>query len=88
MKALRFKSHLRRLFAAAVALALSSVPDVMAQCAMCRTAVENAGGGNLAKSLNLGIIVLLIPPVAIFCVIFATAYKHRKAPSDVSKDVS
>ena len=87
MKVRRFTSPLWKLILAAAVLALFNAPAVMAQCAMCRTALENAGGG-LAKSLNLGIIVLLIPPVAIFCVIFATAYKHRKAPSDGSKNVS
>lgn len=87
MKERRFKSHLWKLIPAAAMLVLACAPAVMAQCAMCRTAVENTGGG-LAQSLNLGIIVLLIPPVAIFCAIFATAYKHRKAPSGVSKDVS
>lgn len=87
MKAWRFQSYLWKLIPAAAMLALFNAPAVMAQCAMCRTAIESTGGG-LARSLNLGIIVLLIPPVAIFCAIFATAYKHRKAPSDVSKNVS
>jgi heme/copper-type cytochrome/quinol oxidase subunit 3 len=87
MKMWRFKSHRWKLILATALLVLSSAPAVMAQCAMCRTAVESTGGG-LAKSLNLGIIVLLIPPVAIFCAIFVTAYKHRKAPSDVTKNVS
>ena len=86
IKMRRLKSHLWKLMLAAM-LAMLNAPAVMAQCAMCRTALESAGGG-LAKSLNLGIIVLLIPPVAIFCAIFVTAYKRRSAPPDVSKNVS
>ena len=87
MRMRAFGSQLWKLALAAGVLALLNAPAVLAQCAMCRTALESTGGG-LAKSLNLGIIVLLIPPVAIFCVIFATAYKNRKAPSDGSKNVS
>ena len=65
-----------------VALALSAlaacVPSrALAQCALCRTAVEN-GGEKTARTMNLGIIVLLIPPVAIFCSIFAVALKSKK----------
>ena len=58
-------------------LALCSVP-ADAQCAMCRAAFDGTGGAQMAKSLNQGIIVLLIPPVAIFCAIFITAFKRRK----------
>lgn len=67
-------------FAAAVSIAAAiflCAGDVMAQCAMCRTALED-GGGATARTMNLGIIVLLIPPVAIFCTIFAVAYRKGK----------
>jgi hypothetical protein len=55
---------------------------------MCRAALDGADGATMAKSLNRGIIVLLIPPVLIFCAIFATAYRHRKAPGNLSRNVS
>jgi uncharacterized membrane protein len=67
-------------------LALMCVPcvqTVMAQCAMCRAAV--AGGSNgaaFAKSFNTAILVLLAPPVTIFCSIFIVAYRHRKSRQD------
>ncbi len=32
----------------------------------------------MGRGLNLGILVLLIPPVTIFCSIFFLALKHRK----------
>lgn len=86
MKALRFVKYLLSAFAAAFALALFSLP-ANAQCAMCRAAFDGASGAKLAKSLNEGIIILLVPPVAIFCAIFLTAYKHRKAPNDFTKHV-
>jgi hypothetical protein len=66
-----------------VALILLSASDASAQCALCRTALEN-GGEATARTMNLGIIVLLIPPVAIFCTIFAVAYRKGKGADDDS----
>lgn len=76
MRASRFGNRCWSVVVAGAMLALLS-SSAFAQCAMCRTALNSPGGAALAKSLNLGIIVLLIPPVAIFCVIFFNAYKHR-----------
>lgn len=72
----RYQS-LCRVLGATVLLCFWSLP-VWAQCAMCRAAFNGANGAALAKSMNRGIIVLLIPPVAIFCAIFITAIKYRK----------
>lgn len=70
-------------FVAALALAaLALCPaDVLAQCALCRTALEQ-GGGDASKAMNLGILVLLVPPVAIFCAIFAVAIKREDGDQD------
>lgn len=73
---LLFKNAWAAIIAAAI-VALCFVPAA-AQCSMCRAAIDGAGGAQMAKSLNQGIIVLLIPPVAIFCAIFITAFKRRK----------
>ena len=61
------------------ALALSAAAAVCAeaQCALCRAGLEKAGE-QTARTLNLGIVVLLIPPVAIFCTIFVAAYRKAK----------
>ena len=86
MKALRQGRHLWRALILPALLALFQ-SQAWAQCAMCRTALEgSSSGAAMAKSLNLGIIVLLIPPVAIFCAIFATAYKKGKEPTGIAKD--
>ena len=61
---------------ASALLALASV-GAGAQCALCRAALEKAGD-QTARAINLGILVLLIPPVAIFCTIFAAAYRKAK----------
>ncbi len=57
---------------------LFSAGEALAQCALCRTALQDSGEAT-ARTLNLGILVLLVPPVAIFCTIFAVAYKRGKS---------
>jgi hypothetical protein len=67
------------LFVAALMLATLAAlwpAEAQAQCALCRTAVQNGDG--TARTMNLAILVLLIPPVAIFCSIFGIAYKKIK----------
>ena len=54
--------------------------SAMAQCALCKNAVTGSpSAAKLSESLNFAIIILLIPPVLIFCGIFAVAYKYRKS---------
>lgn len=67
------------LLATAVA-ALTAAEPALAQCAMCRTAVGGSkAAAKLAESLNFAVIVLLIPPVLIFCAIFFAAFRSRRA---------
>ena len=63
--------------AALALLALCPAESALAQCPMCRTGAMSAGAGAM-RALNLGILVLLIPPVGIFCSIFVIALKNRK----------
>jgi heme/copper-type cytochrome/quinol oxidase subunit 2 len=58
-----------------------------AQCPLCRSAVQQAGD-TTARTMNLAILVLLIPPVSIFCTIFAVAYKKRKGDEGDDDDQS
>ena len=69
-------------FAAALALAALAAAwpgAALAQCPLCRSALTNAGD-QTARTMNFAIVVLLIPPVSIFCAIFAVVY--RKARGD------
>ena len=60
---------------AVVALSALVLSDsAFAQCAMCRASVTQA----FAKNLNLAIIVLFVPPVTIFSIIFFVAFRNRK----------
>lgn len=69
----------RRIFSAfaLVAASLFIAANAFAQCPLCRTALEGRNDSS-ARTINLAILVLLIPPVSIFCSIFAFAYKKRK----------
>ena len=62
----------------AVAILLAGVQTVAAQCAMCRSAIAGAPeAAKLSARLNLAVVVLLIPPVAIFCGIFYAVFKQK-----------
>lgn len=72
----------RQLFHAAALAALAAAflflpADALAQCPLCRAGLMNAGD-KTANTMNLAIVVLLIPPVSIFCTIFAVAYRKLK----------
>ena len=59
---------------AAVALLFAVPAD--AQCSMCRAAL-NGSNAKFVRGLNIGILVMLIPPVTIFCSIFVLLRKYR-----------
>jgi heme/copper-type cytochrome/quinol oxidase subunit 2 len=67
--------------AAVVLVALLLPAETLAQCPLCRSALMN-GGDKTARTMNLAIVVLLIPPVSIFCSIFAIAYRRRKGDDE------
>ena len=64
--------------AAVVALAFALIAEpALAQCAMCRASLTN--NSVFARNLNISTLVLLVPPVSIFCTIFILAIRHRRA---------
>jgi len=72
--------HLRALLGLAfmVGLMLVATGPAFAQCAMCKTAIENSTDAVAAsRGLNLAALVLLIPPVAIFAGLFGVFYRYR-----------
>ncbi len=60
--------------AALFALCSESAP---AQCVMCRASIGSNSA--FARNLNIGVLVLLVPPVSMFCTIFVLAYRHRRS---------
>ena len=63
--------------AAAFCCALLTEP-AMAQCAMCKASLIGANNASYIKHLNIGIAVLLVPPVSIFCSIFIVAIRRHR----------
>lgn len=64
------------LLVAAVLLALPGAAE--AQCALCKLSAAS-GGPRAVRALAVGVLVLLVPPVAIFCSIFVVAYRRGRA---------
>jgi hypothetical protein len=61
----------------AVAIVLLANGYADAQCSMCRTALTSASNSRFIRNFNIGVLVLLAPPVAIFCSIFIVLRKYR-----------
>jgi hypothetical protein len=61
----------------AVAVVLLANGYADAQCSMCRTALTSATNSKFLRNFNIGVLVLLTPPVAIFCSIFIVLRKYR-----------
>ena len=60
----------------AAAVLLFAVP-ADAQCSMCRAALNGSNNARFIRNLNLGVLVLLVPPVTIFCSIFLILRRYR-----------
>ena len=63
-------------FAAAVVLLANTYAD--AQCSMCRASLTSVTNSRFIRNFNIGVLVLLIPPVSIFCSIFIVLKKYSK----------
>ena len=61
----------------AVAVVLLANTYADAQCSMCRTALTSATNSRFIRNFNIGVLVLLTPPVAIFCSIFVILRKYK-----------
>jgi len=48
-----------------------------AQCSMCRAALTSATDSRFIRNFNIGVLVLLVPPAAIFCSIFIVLKRYR-----------
>ena len=59
-----------------IALFFANV-DVAAQCSMCRASLTSSTNTRLVRGFNLGVLVLLVPPVTIFCSIFILMRRSR-----------
>ena len=62
-------------FAVAVVLLANTFAE--AQCSMCRAGLTSVTNSRFIRNFNIGVLVLLIPPVSIFCSIFIVLRKYR-----------
>jgi len=63
----------------AVAIVLVLSHDANAQCSMCKAVVSGSNNGRFIRNLNIGVLVLLLPPVSIFCSIFVVLRRYRNS---------
>lgn len=59
------------------AVVLAATPEGYAQCAMCRASLAGSNNATFIRNLNIGVLVLLVPPVTIFCSIFVVLKRHK-----------
>ncbi len=52
------------------------------QCSMCRTALTSANNSLFIRNFNLGVLVLLVPPVTIFCSLFVVLKRYKNSDDE------
>jgi hypothetical protein len=65
---------------AVAVLMLSS--SAFGQCSMCRTALTSANNALFVRNFNIGVLVLLVPPVTIFCSIFVVLKRYKNSDDE------
>jgi hypothetical protein len=63
--------------AIATAVVLVFQSPVAAQCSMCKAVLSGSNNARFIRNFNIGVLVLLLPPVTIFCSIFVVLRRHR-----------
>ena len=66
----------------AVAAVLTLETASMAQCGMCKTALAGSSNALFVRNFNIGVLVLLIPPVTIFCSIFIALKRYKRSDEE------
>jgi len=49
---------------------------------MCRTALTTANNALFVRNFNLGVLVLLVPPVTIFCSFFVVLKRYKDSDDE------
>ena len=55
----------------------AAAPEGYAQCSMCRASLSGSNNVFFVRNLNIGVLVLLVPPVTIFCSIFIVLKRRQ-----------
>ncbi len=67
---------------AAIALLMVLSVSAFGQCSMCRASLAGSGNAFFVRNFNIGVLVLLVPPVTIFCSIFVVLKRYRAADDE------
>ena len=76
------KSKMMLLAIAAVAIVLMLSASSFGQCSMCRAALGGSNNAFFIRNFNIGVLVLLVPPVTIFCSIFVALKRYKAADNE------
>jgi hypothetical protein len=87
---MRLGSRLKTLFPVLTALAAMLVlsSPALGQCSMCRAALAGSNNAFFIRNFNIGVLVLLVPPVTIFCSIFVVLKRYKATDDEESAVVS
>ena len=66
-------------FIAAIVAVLLLEATAFGQCSMCRAALGGSNNAFFIRNFNIGVLVLLVPPVTIFCSIFVALKRYRRS---------
>ena len=84
------RSFLNRKTVLLIAIAIVAVfvlsTSAFGQCSMCRTALAGSNNALFVRNFNIGVLVLLVPPVTIFCSIFVVLKRYRNSDDEPPKD--
>jgi hypothetical protein len=58
----------------------------LGQCSMCRSALAGSSNAFFVRNFNIGVLVLLVPPVTIFCSIFVVLKRYKKTDDEDQGD--
>lgn len=61
----------------AAVIVLLANTSAEAQCSMCRASLTSVTNSRFIRNFNIGVLVLLIPPVSIFCTMFIVLRKYK-----------
>ena len=67
-------------------LILLSSDAAWAQCSMCKAVLTSSRDAGFIRGYNIAVLVLLLPPVTIFCSIFIVLKRH-KSQAEVEQSI-
>jgi hypothetical protein len=76
------------LIIATIAILLLLSTSAFGQCSMCRAALAGSNNAFFIRNFNIGVLVLLVPPVTIFCSIFVALKRYRATDEEERADVN